>query len=138
MQGPDDEFRRYIATQIADIASESGLEGLLAQILVRAFDDVNYSEATLENLDAVFAELAHAQAWLSLASYCLNAFYSPGAPRGDVAGWSSGAAENLCRLADMMQNSVRITAPILGSDEISVGTAFPFGASVSLSWPALP
>jgi hypothetical protein len=134
MVGPEDEFRRYVADRAGSIQTEDDLEGLLGEILERVNSDIatGIDQQPPEDL------LATAEAWLGVASYALNSFYSPASLRPDFAGWSKGAVEKLRNIANTLQAALEVAARALRSAAFTVGVAFPFGASISLSWPLSP
>lgn len=130
MNGPSIEFRRHVAEQIDAIDSEDGLEGLLEEILGRINSDISDGFAE-QPPDEV---LAIADAWLSIASYALDGFYSPASRRHDIAGWSKGAVDKLRKMADALRPLLDAIGRGFRSASYSIGVAFPLGASISLTW----
>jgi hypothetical protein len=130
MNGPDIEFRRSVAERIDAIQSEDALEELLEDILNRVNSDISdgFDEQPPDEI------LGMAEAWLSVASYALDGFYSPASRRPDFAGWSKGAVEKLRKIADALRPPLNAVVRVLRSAAYSIGVAFPFGASISLTW----
>jgi hypothetical protein len=84
--------------------------------------------------DQALAQFGAAEAWLSLASYVLNDFYSPASRRKDIAGGAPGRLRGCARSPMRCVSSSALLPGLLGSVVFSVGVSFPLGASIGISW----
>ncbi len=139
MKGPDEGLRNEVAKLIDDLATEEDLYGILERIEGAVRDDApGGPETEYEASD----ELAAVDAWAALASDAVQALYAPGSlnllrRKGhDLAGWSKTAAEKLRRIADALRGALRAVARVLRAIAFTVGVSFPWGISISISFPS--
>jgi hypothetical protein len=164
VNGPNDELRELIFSQLAALpeiigdprvasqAVEDGLDEILNRIVVLATIDLGSSDLLPRIEDRLEAGriddddlgeheteskqlLASVDQWISVASYASAWVYAPQSPRaGNRAGWPKKIAETLRRLAHILLPPLRVAARGLGAVQWSVGVAFPWGVSISVTW----
>lgn len=165
MNGPSDEFRAEVYTQLVGLPNiednvrlvnqevEDRLDQILNGILREAENDIGASETLrlvedgleggrieddeIERQHELESEqlLASVDQWISVASYASAWVYAPQSPSpGKLAGWAKKIAETLRKLAHLLLTPLQVAARALGAVQWSVGAAFPWGVTVSLTW----
>lgn len=140
MQAPNDGLREEVA-QILDrvthdvVVGDDAGEESLDQVLEMIEAGANLAlESGLDNDGE--AELAAVDAWAGLASYAVARFYAPNSPwPWHKGGWSQSAPRRLRRVANSLRPPLERAASALGAASWSVSVGFPWGVSISLTWP---
>ena len=144
LEGPNDDFREYVARRIDELdeAAEDQVEDVLRKIESEMSRDLEVgvgteAEPAESDHERALGELAAAESWAALASHAVAKFYAPASPWPwrKLAGWSKGVAERLQQVADLLRKPLEAIARALGASSYSIGVNFPFGVSISLSWP---
>jgi hypothetical protein len=142
MNGPSDDLRASIFEIMEGTgdASDTRAEGILTEALDRidlqAAEDLAEGWDDLLSEDAALQTLSAVEAWTGLASAAVARLYAPASPwpRRQFAGWAQSIAQRLRALAQRLGTVLRAVAHSLGAVSWSIGLAFPFGISVSLTW----
>ena len=137
MQGPDDDFREYVAGRSEEIDSEDALEALLADIENRVRGDLDRPPAaTLED------ELGAIDSWAAVASHAVARFHAPASPwPRSVAGWGQRAAARLRGIAGVLSAALARLKTALGAASYSISVSFPWAfrsPSARRAGPAVP
>lgn len=144
MLPPSAELRGWVLRQFAsrggirpadvysvDEQSEARLHGVLERLAAELSEvkDQNQEQTPDELLSVV-------EAWAGLASYATVRTYGPESPwpSGGWAGWSDSITKRLRDLCHQMEHHLSTAALGVGADGWSIGLAFPWGVTVSLSW----
>ena len=143
MEGPSDDLRASIFEMMEivqdapDSQAEEVLVGVLARIDAQAAEDL--AAAGWEDLteDAALQTLSAIEAWTGLASAATARVYAPASPwpRRKFAGWARSIAQRLRALANRLRPALQTVGRALGAVSWSIGLVFPWGISVSLTWP---
>ncbi len=144
MLPPSAELRGWVLGQFAsrggarptdEYSVDEQSEARLHEVLERLAAEL--SEASDQNQEQEPAELlSMVEAWAGLASYATVRTYGPESPwpsRG-WAGWSDSITKRLRDLCHQMEHHLATAALGVGADGWSIGLAFPWGVTVSLSW----
>lgn len=144
MLPPSPELRRWVLEQFAspggapraDVYSvDEQSEARLHRVLDRLAGEL--SEVRDQNQEQTPDELlSMVEAWAGLASYATVRTYGPESPwpsRG-WAGWSDSITKRLRDLCHSLEHHLSEAAHGVGADGWSIGLAFPWGVTVSLSW----
>jgi hypothetical protein len=134
MEGPHDDFRRFVEQRLNDITedrSEEGLEELLAQIEEQLREDLQHP-IPVDPTPLISAMIS----WASLASYAVGRFYGPASPwPSNVAGWGTKAAARLQSITSVLLLPLRQAAKAVGASTYTISVGFPWGISIGLEWP---
>jgi hypothetical protein len=142
MKAPRDEFRVEIARDLDRLTEEVAAQGddasgedQLDEILSRIQREVEVAAESSPQNDE-HSEMAAVDAWAGLASYAVARFYAPASPwPWKMAGWKKNAPERLRRIADSLRPALERAARALGAVSWSVSVGFPWGVSISVTWP---
>lgn len=122
--------------------AEGDLERALDRIAGMVSQDIRNSEyfQTATPLSLGEAEgrdlLAAIDAWGGLASAAVARTYAPASPwPRSVAGWGKNVTSALQRITRLLLMPLRVAATAMGASSWSIGVGFPWGISISLSWP---
>ena len=138
-----EQARQHVEWRLSEIIDEADLRELLAFVRNAARDDSAMNQPPGADRDVAIKALAGVEAWASLASYAVVRFYDPehgpgsaGAWRRRFAGWGRDVTEELVEICGDLSDRVRaIGANLIGATSFSIGVNFPWGISVSFSWP---
>ncbi|MFG1963124.1 hypothetical protein [Nonomuraea sp. NPDC049028] len=143
MNVPDTTLRAYVAERARQLASErdeDGLNSLLEEIQQRINIDVAIEEdhPPLEIEEARYV-LVVVEAWASVISDAMVRFYGPESPlKQTLAGWSASIITRLHQLYNVLGRALGFAGAALGAADFGISAGFPWGVSVSLSWPITP
>lgn len=142
MNGPSDDLRSTIYDTLqqtrdaSDAQAEELLNEILSQIDEAVAADLAESSVEVSGEDAAFQALASVEAWTGLASAAVARVYAPASPwPRQFAGWTQSVAQRLRQLAQRLTPVLQNISRALGALAFTIGLAFPWGVSVSLSWP---
>jgi len=160
VNGPDFEIRASILDSLVELAAqvlesdqrglgfegtalaENSLERVLDQLAEMVSQDISASEYFQTASPRALGEeegrdlLAAVDAWAGLASAVVARTYAPASPwRRNVAGWGKKATAALQRITKLLLTPLQVAATALGASSWSIGIGFPWGISISLSWP---
>jgi hypothetical protein len=129
MEGPSDDFRVELAHQLDMVQTEEQLDNVLAEIEDALAVD---AEQITESADDVVAVME----WASVSSYAMARFYGPASPlRKDLAGYGKKAVKRLTSICDQLRGPLQAALRTTGASSFSISVGFPWGISVSLTWP---
>lgn len=138
MIGPTQDFRAHVAERADAVLTEEELLVLLGEIEEQAHADgeevIAVPDDSREAAVVANALLACVEAWTSVVSYALWAYYSHASRRHDHAGWSKDAVERSRELGQWLIQLCGSALSKVGVSSLSVGAAFPFGITVSVGW----
>jgi hypothetical protein len=142
MNGPSDDLRANVfeTIELTREESDTRAEAILAETLDRIdaqiVQDLAEGWDDVDNEEAAFQALGVIDAWAGLASAAVAKVYAPASPwpRG-FAGWSQAITQRLRELARRLNPVLQAIKQALGAVSWSIGVAFPWGISVSLTWP---
>jgi hypothetical protein len=131
VEGPRPELRAWVGERLERLESEEDVEALLSEIETEAVRDVASGvHGAGEDI------LAAVDAWAGLASSVVSRFYAPASPwPRSVAGWGGRAVARLRRICGVLLPALQAGANAVGASSWSVSVGFPWGISVSLTWP---
>jgi hypothetical protein len=149
MDGPNDGLRADIIAELGptrrtdfagtDLDAEGVLLNVLARIELGALEDVavsRYRDGAEMSTDEGWDLLAGIEAWAGLASAAVGQVYAPASPwPRSTSGWGKKAIAALQRVVKVLLTPLQVAAKALGASSWSVGVGFPWGLSISLSWP---
>ena len=131
MHGPSVELRREVVERSPGLDSEQGLEELLDTIEARLGADAEVMD--VEDPESI---LTGALGWASVVSEALARYSAPTSPfRQTLAGWGEGIGRHLARIVEILRRPLELAARALHALSFTIGVSFPWGVSVSLSWP---
>lgn len=143
MNGPSDQLRAGIfeTVDFTQDAPDSQIEAMLNDILdlidreaAEDFAGGGWDEPLTE--DAALQTLGAVEAWTGLASAAVARVYAPASPwPRKFAGWAQSIAQQLRALAQRLTPALQAVSRALGAVAFTIGLAFPWGITVSLSWP---
>jgi hypothetical protein len=143
MEQPTDEFRQWVGRSLdrltEDVASKGGdtdyAEEALEEILLSIQDQASGASEAAPAGDP-FDDLAAVDAWAGLASYAVARFYAPTSPwPWHKGGWDKAAPKRLREIAEKLRPALETAARAIGAASWSISVGFPWGVSVSVSWP---
>ncbi|HEY2477223.1 MAG TPA: hypothetical protein VGI17_00670 [Solirubrobacterales bacterium] len=130
MNGPSEELREHVALTLDEVTDEEQLEEILGTIEEELSSDLGGGPRDEQE------EMAAIDAWAGLASYAVGRFYAPASPWPfRKGGWDKRAPERLRRIADQLRGPLERVARALGAVTWSISVGFPWGVSISVSWP---
>jgi hypothetical protein len=150
MAGPSDAFRRQIAISVLAAEDEDELGTVLDAIHAATAENLGRAQEP-QDLDQQQADalLAEIEAWAGLASYAVLQFHSsfepPEGPGGLFKsgkdklvyiwpGWRPDIVQRLRQIGRTLQRPLANVCDALGAAAYTVGTGFPLGVSISITW----
>jgi hypothetical protein len=143
VNGPSEDLRSEVRFEIDEIVAaqpneprnvtpqtEDRLTGILGRIAdALEAEPVGEDDNPQDLLDAT-------DEWAGLISYAVSRVYAPASPWPfGLGGWGRGPVRGLRRASELLQRPLAQAATALRANGFSVSVAFPWGASVGLSWP---
>jgi hypothetical protein len=149
MDGPSDNLRAAVGglewTRRADARADRGdAEDSLAALLTRiereltadVEGDLRVTTSDVDAGDDSWDLLAAVEAWAGVSSAAVSQVYAPASPwPRRVGGWGKKAIAALQRIIKILLTPLQVAAKGVGASSWSIGVSFPWGLSVSLSWP---
>jgi hypothetical protein len=131
VDGPSEDFRGNVAIRADAFESEEELESLLGEVAEEILRDLDSGESA-EAQDTLAAVIS----WTTVVSDTVARFSAPASPwKRRVSGWSKAVLDRMQQIAQMLLGSLTAAARALGASSWSIGIGFPWGVSVSLTWP---